>query len=73
MNELKQSLDKLKILWKPYGTFGVACQRGIVKFECEINAIEDVEGLHILRFRQKSLEIGSFRDTCSLLLSSLAL
>ena len=73
MNEIFKALDLLKVQFKKSGPYGVKCQKTGVNFSMELNHMEDLANILIVKFKRLSGEMGIYRELSSKLLAQMNL
>ena len=73
MNEMFKALETLKVQFKKSGPYGVKCQKTGVNFSMELNHMEDLANILIVKFRRLSGETSAYRDLASKVLSQMSL
>jgi len=73
MAEMSKALDQLKISFRKQGTYGVHCQSPKTTFTMELNTLEDLTNIFVVKFKRQSGDMRAFRETSSSILSLMTL
>ena len=73
MNEMFKALETLKVQFKKSGPYGVKCQKTGVNFSMELNHMEDLANILIVKFKRLGGEMPSYREVSSQVLLAMTL
>ena len=73
MTELLRSLEKNQVVFQKTSQYSVRCQKGSSTFSVELNHLEDLANILIVKFKRVAGEMPNFRDVSSKVLSSMTL
>ena len=73
MNEMAKALEIMKIAYKKQSVYGLHCQCQKATFTMEVNTLEDLTNILIVKFKRLSGEMRAFREISSGLLSCMDL
>ena len=73
MNEISKALETMKIAYRKQGTYGVHCQSNKTTFIMELNTLEDLTNIFVVKFKRMSGEMRAFREVSSGVLTLLNL
>ena len=73
MNEISKALDILKIGYRKQSNFAVHCQSQKTTFMMELNSLEDLQNILVVKFKRMSGEMRQFREVTAGVLSLMTL
>lgn len=73
MNEIFKALETSKVQFKKSGPYGVKCQKTGINFSMELNHMEDLTNILIVKFKRLSGEIPAYRELSSKVLGAMQL
>jgi len=73
MTELFRSLEKNQVSFQKTGEYSVRCQKGSSTFSVELNHLEDLANILILKFKRMTGEMPNYREVSSKVLSAMTL
>jgi Kinase associated domain 1 len=71
--DMVRSLEHQKVSYKKIGSWGLRCQKNSVRFEMEINHLDEIESIYILKFKRLAGEIPHFKDVSARVLNNINL
>ena len=73
MNEIFKALESLKVQFKKSGPYGVKCQKTGINFSMELNHMEDLASILVVKFKRLSGEMRDYRELSSKVLGQMQL
>lgn len=73
MSELYRSLEHSQVSFEKTTQHSVQCQKGNSAFTVELNHLEDLTNILIIKFKRVSGDMPSYRDVSSKILSGMTL
>ena len=65
MGELFKSLDLNQVTFQKTSSYSVKCQKGASVFSIELNHLEDLANILIVKFKRMGGEMAGYRDVSS--------
>ena len=69
MLEISRALETLKVHFKSQTSYGVHCQSGQTTFTMELNTLEDLPNILVVKFKRLAGEMRAFREISGGILS----
>jgi len=73
MGELFKSLETNQVSFQKTSNFSVKCQKGASSFSVELNHLEDLANILIVKFKRLGGELPSYREVSSKVLQTMSL
>ena len=73
MSELFKALNLHQIVYQKTSSYSVKCQKGPSMFSVELNHLEDLANIFIVKFKRLGGEMPSYREVASQVLSAMVL
>ena len=73
MNEMLKALDNNRVSYKRIGTYGLRCQKNTVRFDMEINQMQDLETIFIVKFKRLAGEMPQYKEVSGKVLQNMNL
>ena len=73
MSKLFKSLDQNQVSFQKTSSYGVKCQKGNSVFSVELNHLEDLTNILIVKFKRMSGEMPDYREVSCKVLQAMTL
>lgn len=73
MSKLFKSLDQNQVSFQKTSAYGVKCQKGGSVFSVELNYLEDLTNILIVKFKRMGGEMPDYREVSSKVLQAMTL
>lgn len=71
VQEMYRSLQMNNVTFKQGSPYLVRCQRLSVRFEMEISNLDNLDSMHVVRFRRVAGELSSYKELCARVLAEM--
>jgi hypothetical protein len=73
MTEMLKSLDMNRVSYKRIGTYGLRCQKNTVRFDMEINHMQDLDNIFVVKFKRLAGEMPQYKEVSGRVLQNMNL
>ena len=73
MAEMLKSLEMNRVSYQRVGSYGLKCHKNTVRFEMEINHMQDLDNIFVVKFKRLAGEMPQYKEISGRVLQNMNL